>query len=149
MWSIQLNVSLVSYTFELDWVSIGPRFSNSVLQTLLVLLKKPPPKGHKLLILATTSQRSVLEQMELIDSFNTSAYVSTICTTDSINIVLEKMGTFTKDETAQLSQRIKNAEIDNKISIGIKKFIYMSEMASQDEDKVDKLFNTLLDQGLN
>jgi vesicle-fusing ATPase len=28
----------------LDWVSIGPRFSNSVLQTLLVLLKKPPPK---------------------------------------------------------------------------------------------------------
>lgn len=28
----------------LDWVAIGPRFSNSVLQTLLVLLKKPPPK---------------------------------------------------------------------------------------------------------
>ena len=28
----------------LDWVSIGPRFSNSVLQTLLVLLKKPPQK---------------------------------------------------------------------------------------------------------
>lgn len=28
----------------LDWTPIGPRFSNMVLQTLLVLLKKPPPK---------------------------------------------------------------------------------------------------------
>ena len=28
----------------LDWVPIGPRFSNGVLQTLLVLLKKNPPK---------------------------------------------------------------------------------------------------------
>ena len=28
----------------LDWVPIGPRFSNTVLQTLLVLFKKPPPK---------------------------------------------------------------------------------------------------------
>lgn len=28
----------------LDYVPIGPRFSNLVLQALLVLLKKPPPK---------------------------------------------------------------------------------------------------------
>jgi vesicle-fusing ATPase len=41
----------------LDWVPIGPRFSNSVLQTLLVLFKKAPPKGNKLLILCTTTNR--------------------------------------------------------------------------------------------
>lgn len=28
----------------LDWTPIGPRFSNSVLQTLLVLLARRPPK---------------------------------------------------------------------------------------------------------
>lgn len=28
----------------LDWVPLGPRFSNVVLQTLLVLMKKVPPK---------------------------------------------------------------------------------------------------------
>jgi vesicle-fusing ATPase len=27
-----------------DWVDIGPRFSNAILQALLILLKKPPPK---------------------------------------------------------------------------------------------------------
>ena len=31
----------------LDYVRIGPRFSNAVLQTLLVLLKKEPPKVKK------------------------------------------------------------------------------------------------------
>ena len=32
----------------LDYVPIGPRFSNLVLQALLVLLKKPPPKVSQL-----------------------------------------------------------------------------------------------------
>lgn len=34
----------------LDYVPIGPRFSNLVLQALLVLLKKPPPKVRVLLL---------------------------------------------------------------------------------------------------
>ena len=49
----------------LEWVSIGPRFSNSILQTLLVLLKKPPPEGRKLLVIGTTSLYDVMEQMEV------------------------------------------------------------------------------------
>lgn len=79
---------------------IGPRFSNSVLQTLLVLLKKNPPKvsqivalphcqlfttsmslltqDRKLLILATTTQRGVLDQMEMADAFNAEIRVPNI-----------------------------------------------------------------------
>lgn len=30
--------------YIIDWVPIGPRFSNAVLQALLVLIKKKPPK---------------------------------------------------------------------------------------------------------
>lgn len=41
----------------LDYGSIGPRYSNLTLQALLVLLKKQPPKGRKLLIFCTTSRR--------------------------------------------------------------------------------------------
>ncbi|KAH9467260.1 hypothetical protein Pst134EB_002282 [Puccinia striiformis f. sp. tritici] len=33
----------------LDWVPIGPRFSNGVLQALMVLLGKRPPKGEKVI----------------------------------------------------------------------------------------------------
>lgn len=41
----------------LDYGPIGPRYSNLTLQALLVLLKKEPPKGRKLLILCTSSRR--------------------------------------------------------------------------------------------
>lgn len=35
---------IMSYS---EWTPIGPRFSNSVLQTLLVLLARRPPKVSK------------------------------------------------------------------------------------------------------
>ena len=38
----------------MEYVSVGPRFSNVVLQTLLVLVKALPPKGRRLFIVATT-----------------------------------------------------------------------------------------------
>lgn len=41
----------------LDYGAIGPRYSNIVLQALLVLLTKKPPKGRKLLVLCTTSRK--------------------------------------------------------------------------------------------
>lgn len=42
----------------LEYVAIGPRFSNQVLQTLLVLLKKQPPAGRKLFVVRCVWGRS-------------------------------------------------------------------------------------------
>jgi vesicle-fusing ATPase len=40
----------------IEFIDIGPRFSNTVLQALLVLVKKVPKKaGHRILILGTTN----------------------------------------------------------------------------------------------
>lgn len=46
----------------IDWNPIGPRFSNAVVQYLGAVLETRPPKGRRLLIIATTSQRSMLDQ---------------------------------------------------------------------------------------
>jgi vesicle-fusing ATPase len=43
----------------LEYVAIGPRFSNLVLQVLLVLVKKQPPAGRRLLVIGTTSSGEV------------------------------------------------------------------------------------------
>ncbi len=59
----------------IEYTPIGPRFSNIVLQTLMILCKKAPPKGRRLLILATTSCRKVLEQLDFRRSF--SAFLET------------------------------------------------------------------------
>jgi vesicle-fusing ATPase len=45
----------------LEYVAIGPRFSNAVLQTLLVLLKKAPPPGRKLFVAGTTGLGLVMQ----------------------------------------------------------------------------------------
>lgn len=45
----------------LEYVAIGPRFSNAILQTLLVLLKRQPPLGRKLFVIGTTSLGLVMQ----------------------------------------------------------------------------------------
>eukprot|EP00887_Chlorella_sp_A99_P002765 scaffold6.g2765.t1 len=54
----------------LEYVAIGPRFSNAVLQTLLVLLKKLPPPGRKLFVMGTTSLGIVMQEMDVAQTFN-------------------------------------------------------------------------------
>ena len=53
----------------LDYGPIGPRYSNLTLQALLVLLKKNPPKGRRLLIICTTSRKEVLDQVNSVNIF--------------------------------------------------------------------------------
>ena len=56
----------------LEFVHIGPRFSNAVLQSLLVLIKKKPPNpDRKLLIIGTTSMKDILAELEVLSCFNT------------------------------------------------------------------------------
>lgn len=59
----------------IEYSPIGPRFSNIVLQTLMVLTKQVPPKGRRLLILATTSCMGVMERLDYRQAF--SAVLST------------------------------------------------------------------------
>ncbi|KAJ0060363.1 hypothetical protein NL108_010179, partial [Boleophthalmus pectinirostris] len=73
----------------LDYVPIGPRFSNLVLQALLVLLKKPPPKGRKLLIIGTTSCKDVLQEMGMLDAFSTTINIPNISRVEELVKALE------------------------------------------------------------
>src|SRR4051794_31549551 len=54
----------------MEWVPVGPRFSNIILQTVVTLMQTPPPKGHRLLVLVTSSKRSVLDQLDALDAFD-------------------------------------------------------------------------------
>jgi vesicle-fusing ATPase len=56
----------------IDFSPIGRRFNNPVLQTLLLLLEKAPPKENcRLLVLGTTSAYYHLHQLDLTDRFTT------------------------------------------------------------------------------
>uniref|UniRef100_A0A8C9WAH1 Vesicle-fusing ATPase n=1 Tax=Scleropages formosus TaxID=113540 RepID=A0A8C9WAH1_SCLFO len=129
----------------LDYVPIGPRFSNLVLQALLVLLKKPPPKGRKLLIIGTTSRKDVLQEMEMLDAFSTTIHIPNISTGEHLVEALELLGSFTDKERATIAQQVKG----KRVWIGIKKLLMLIEMSLQmdQEYRVSKFLSLLRDEG--
>uniref|UniRef100_A0A2K5JQX1 Vesicle-fusing ATPase n=1 Tax=Colobus angolensis palliatus TaxID=336983 RepID=A0A2K5JQX1_COLAP len=114
----------------LDYVPIGPRFSNLVLQALLVLLKKAPPQGRKLLIIGTTSRKDVLQEMEMLNAFSTTIHVPNIATGEQLLEALELLGNFKDKERTTISQQVKG----KKVWIGIKKLLMLIEMSLQVRD---------------
>ena len=131
----------------LDWVPIGPRFSNTVLQALLVLLKKTPPKDRRLLVLSTTSQKHNLEQMDMSDAFNAEIYVPNVTDLSAVDTIVGGLELFSTAERKKAIEMTKEQGVDKKLSIGIKKLLMLIEMARQDEDKVDKLVSCLSEEG--
>lgn len=70
-----------------EWSPIGPRFTNSVLQTLMILTKQVPPKGRRLLILATTSNVHVMEKLDYKEAFSAVLSTSTLERAEIASIV--------------------------------------------------------------
>lgn len=122
----------------IDWVPIGPRFSNTVLQTLMVFLRKQPSKDRRLLVLATTTQRAVLKNLDVYNSFNADIMVSNVNTYDELRYVMEQSEAFNAQEIAQALEEIGGIIDDGKIGVGVKKVLLGIETARQDVDKVGR-----------
>ncbi|KAL5715501.1 vesicle-fusing ATPase [Ranunculus cassubicifolius] len=108
----------------LEYVPIGPRFSNLISQTLMVLLKRFPPKGKNLLVIGTTSEVGFLESLGICDAFSVSYHVPTLQTADAKK-VLEKLNVFAEDDVDSAAEALKD--------IPIKKLYMLIEMAAQGE----------------
>jgi len=123
-----------------DYVRIGPRFSNVILQTLLVLLKREPPKGRRLLIFATTSNKRLLEDLEFMEVFNATISVPQISTLEEFKNALSELSIF---EPASLNK----ASECFTTPISIKKLIMLTEMARQGphESIVERFYQIMLD----
>ncbi|KAK7863817.1 hypothetical protein R5R35_003307 [Gryllus longicercus] len=129
----------------LDYGPIGPRYSNLTLQALLVLLKKEPPKGRKLLILCTSSRRQVLEDMEMLSAFTAILHVHNLSKAEHLLAVLEESDVFSKKDVANINRKIQG----QRVFIGIKKLLALLDMARQTEEKyrVTKFLTKLEEEG--
>ncbi|KAI0797023.1 AAA-domain-containing protein [Abortiporus biennis] len=138
----------------LEFTPIGPRFSNAILQTLMVLFSRRPPKGRRLLILATTSIRPVLTDLGLSESFDADLRVPPISSISSIRHILDEVELFNNRSDAEravgllrqagFSENESDAMSSN-ANIGIKKLLSYIEMARQEPDGVaDRLVASLM-----
>ncbi|KAI5570657.1 hypothetical protein POPTR_011G052800v4 [Populus trichocarpa] len=112
----------------LEYVAIGPRFSNIISQTLLVLLKRLPPKGKRLLVLGTTSEVSFLDSVGICDAFSVTYLLPTLKAEDAKK-VLKQLNVFAEDDISAAAEALDD--------MTIKKLYMLIEMAAQGEQGGD------------
>jgi vesicle-fusing ATPase len=72
----------------IEYIRIGPRFSNLLLQTLTVYIKKlPPKKGKKMLIIGTTSCASQMEDLGLVECFDRRIQIPNLTKSEILNVL--------------------------------------------------------------
>uniref|UniRef100_A0A6B2KYK5 Vesicle-fusing ATPase n=1 Tax=Arcella intermedia TaxID=1963864 RepID=A0A6B2KYK5_9EUKA len=108
----------------LDYTHMGPRFSNTVLQALLVLFKKHPPKNQKLLIIGTTSNLDVLREMSFLSSCNSVLEIPSLTSGQDVCNVLNQLGQFSTEDLKLISRNFSGA-------IEIKPLLTLAETAIQ------------------
>ncbi|KAG5351183.1 hypothetical protein C0989_007616 [Termitomyces sp. Mn162] len=126
----------------IDWTPMGARFSNAVLQTLLVLFGRIPPKSRRLLIIATSSQRPILSDLGFTETFDSELRVPPITKLNSLEYILREVELLsTSQERQQVIRSLHEAgfesdALSSKFQIGIKKLLSIIEMARQEPDDV-------------
>ncbi|KAJ0979968.1 hypothetical protein J5N97_015442 [Dioscorea zingiberensis] len=106
----------------LEYVPIGPRFSNLISQTLMVLLKRLPPKGKNMLVIGTTSEVGFLESLGIRDAFSVAYHVPPLDKADAKK-VLQALNVFAEADIDSASEAVHN--------MPIKKLYMIVEMAAQ------------------
>ncbi|KAK4693932.1 vesicle-fusing ATPase, partial [Lecanoromycetidae sp. Uapishka_2] len=125
----------------IEWVPVGPRFSNPVLQAMMVLLKKEPPKGRRLLVLATTGERSVLQQLDVFTSFDSDIAVPNVNDFAELSFIMNQSGAFPHPERA--IQELREMTQSESVGVGIKKVLLGIETAKQDRDREGRFAQTI------
>lgn len=119
----------------LDYSPVGPRFSNLVLQALLVLLNEPPPQNHRLLVLATSSNRSFLRELELMNAFGHVIDVPVLSTAEHIMHVLVESDVFTPKELEKLTSDLQSLLLKQQCyGIGIKRLLGLIDFCRKCEE---------------
>jgi vesicle-fusing ATPase len=128
----------------LEYVPIGPRFSNAILQCLQILVKQIPKKENsKLIVLATTSNMSMMEDMDFKHSWNVILKVPQLTSIEEVKKVFAELeASQTPSESAvtiHAGSGMTPKEIDElaevvPLPIPIKQLLMLIEMSKQQPD---------------
>jgi vesicle-fusing ATPase len=119
----------------LEYIQIGPRFSNSVLQALLVLLKRKPANNHKLLIIGTTNNKNVLINFDIYDCFDKVFNLNYITSKIDFEKVLYAHGI-----TNQVISKC------NFVEISIKKLLFIIQISKNSDLDFADMFNKQVEE---
>jgi len=119
-----------------EWNPVGSRFSNYILQTLVTLLKTPPPKGHRLLVIATTSQRSILDQLDVVSAFDREIPVPAVRDLRELGVILTEAGMFGSPADINEALNSVRSYASERVGVGIKTILTTAETAKLSSDPI-------------
>ena len=132
----------------IDYVCVGPRFANNTLQTLMVLIKRFPPRRHKLLLIGTTSEREALTSMGIHKVFTKLCHLPAITSTRELCCVLEA-----RDIPRTVIENVgTQAEKDHfrQMNIGIKKLLtFIDEAKHAPKNLTQTLLDLIMDESMS
>ena len=108
----------------IDFVHLGMRFSNAVLQAILVKLKHQPPSGKKLIILGTSSDMDILEKLDVASAFHAKVEVPSLLKEEQRTVLRETGVSFVSAEEEELAMNVYLPE-----AIPIKRLMLVIERA--------------------
>ncbi|KAL9062787.1 MAG: hypothetical protein Q9157_008630 [Trypethelium eluteriae] len=124
----------------LGYNQVGPRFSTVMFDTLSALLARNPPKNRHLMIIGTTSRRSALDQLQVLDLFQVETAVPNVNSEQELAFLLQDGGNFSENEVQECISEIKN-DINQEtdalhVGVGVKTILDAIGTASvRDEEK--------------
>jgi vesicle-fusing ATPase len=137
---------------------MGAKFSNAVLQSLMVLFGRRPPKGRRLLIIATSSMRSILGDLGLGEVFDSELRIPPITSLRALEYVITEVELFESSQERQAAMRLMleagfgdrgTNGLDSKLQIGVKKLLSVIEMARQEPENVgERMLSALMGLGM-
>ena len=120
-----------------------------------MLFNRRPPKGRRLLIIATTSLRPILTDLGLSESFDSEIRVPPVSSLRGLEVILDEVDLIRNPrERQQTMQMLQQAGFGgdadaNGLNIGVKKLLSMIEMARQEPDAVgERLVTSLMGLGV-
>lgn len=135
----------------IEFIHIGPRFSNTILQALLVLIKKNPPRAdRKLMIIGTTSMKDILQNLEVVDCFNVCLNLPPVHKGHEVSSVLSNF----KGSSSEIKKIAE--EFDRIISLDsfsrgvpIKTMLLATALALEKNKQGDLMFDNFMDSLAN
>lgn len=127
----------------IDWVPIGPRFSSSVLAAIKGLMKNKPPAGRPLLIFGTTSEKTVLQQLQL--DFQAQIAVPNVNTQDQLAKIMQHSGIFSDSEIRGAIGHIEETTGSKEIGVGVQRVLLGIQTAMQDQNRAGRFAEVMAD----
>lgn len=94
----------------IEYIKIGPRFSNLLVQTISVFTKKiPPKKGKKMIIIGTTSMLPNLEELGIVESFERIIHIPNLNKEEILTVL--RSYNCEKEDAEKIANLVQNTTI--------------------------------------